>query len=366
MNNILTAFNTFLKKETTKPLFTKIYAIVGVCILLATTVLWATLGALANQSNADQLVDPLLFHDTDTFGHAAFPGAHTFLFKWPLFLFVSLMGYHVAAYVIATVATTLITIAALAYMMRRLEKRNIIFGTLCLGLASILLFTPIAPSPGALLPVNMAMLTTRNLEYVLYIIGIWLVIHAATIRRPQFWIGVGCLALLFASDKLFLTFSLGGAILALITHLALRKWQSPKLLTTAWRWLLASIAGGGLATGILWAINALHITTIVDESTVGPYPLIRTLQDILFGAKYLVLGIFSNFGIDLHSIGVEAIGASIHILLLAGCAFAVYKLLRGTFQKAAEPVQTDEMPHIWITLFWSSVVAVAAFVATNH
>ena len=74
------------KKIINSPGFAKKYAVWSVVILLATTLLWAILGAKLHGGNADQLVNSFLFEHSSTFHGALLPGQHTFLIKWPLFL----------------------------------------------------------------------------------------------------------------------------------------------------------------------------------------------------------------------------------------------------------------------------------------
>src|SRR5665811_1863172 len=207
-----------LRKIVRKPKFARVYVFVSLVILLATTLLWAILGAKLQQGNADQLVNVYLFGHSATFHGALLPGQHTFLFKWPLFLLVKLFGSSAIAFLVFTVGTVLVTVAALAAIIYKIERRPLVFGTLCLALASVLLLVPAQPYAGAILPVNMAMLTTRNLEYVLYIASLVLLIRSPRPKSRGFWLATAGLALLIASDKLFLTISLGGALLALIVY----------------------------------------------------------------------------------------------------------------------------------------------------
>src|SRR4051812_16236250 len=65
--------------------FQNIYAFSAALFLLVSTAYWSILGAHVQIHNADQLSDPYLFSNWQTFHGATFPGAHTFLLKWPIF-----------------------------------------------------------------------------------------------------------------------------------------------------------------------------------------------------------------------------------------------------------------------------------------
>src|SRR5579859_342137 len=188
-------------------LIIQMYVGLAAIVLMVTTFFWALLGARLNQLNADQLVNSFLFEDANTLHNAAFPGSHTFLIKWPIFFLIGAFGSSRNLFIALTVLIAMATIAGLMYVLWRINRRPLIFGTLCLALASVLLLVPTVPYPGALLPVNMAMITTRNLEYLLYIAALALTVRAPRVKSWSFGLGLACLSLLIASDKLFLTLS---------------------------------------------------------------------------------------------------------------------------------------------------------------
>jgi LmbE family N-acetylglucosaminyl deacetylase len=340
------------------------YAIFAVSVLFGTTILWAYLSARTQQSNADQLVDPLFFKDWGTFQQALFPGAHSFFLKWPLFWLVSLLGYPAWAFIGLTIVIALATVGALAFILRYIEKRNLIFGTVCLALAAMLLATPTAPYTGLLLPLNMAMLATRNLEYILYIGSLWLMLRALSLRHPQFWVGVLCMAILIASDKLFLALSAGGAFAALIAYAIAGKWN---LVSLAVRWLIGGLAATAIATVIFWIVGALRLTNIVGDLDAGPYGLVHGLQDVAKAGKYLLLGLLSNFGINTTSFGADSIASLINALVLGGSLFGAYRLVYASFTRGKNKrFVTDDPARLSIMLLWSTLAACAVFVATNH
>ena len=170
--------------------------------------------------------------------------SHTFFIKWPFFWLIKLLGYTNNAYLAVTVITVLLTIASLVVVLYLIERRFVVFGTICLALASVLLLIPAQPYAGAILPVNMAMLATRNLEYVLYIASLVLIIKTPSLRKWQFWVGTVLLALLAAGDKLFLSISLGGAMIALVLYSLRRRWS---LVTLSSIWQCGNTPSGHLS-----------------------------------------------------------------------------------------------------------------------
>jgi hypothetical protein len=112
--------------------FAKPYAILSVAILVATTLFWALLSAKLQQSNADQLVDSFLFENSKTFHGASLPGAHSFLIKWPIFWLIHAFGATAGVYEFFTVSITVVTVATLVFILYRIERRPLIFGTLLL------------------------------------------------------------------------------------------------------------------------------------------------------------------------------------------------------------------------------------------
>src|SRR5881275_3284596 len=73
-------------------LFARAYALAALGILLGTTLLWAILSARLHSGNAEQLINSYLFENNSTFHGAVFPGQHSFLLKWPLFLLIKTFG----------------------------------------------------------------------------------------------------------------------------------------------------------------------------------------------------------------------------------------------------------------------------------
>src|SRR5579863_162610 len=86
-------FLKFLHRIIRTRRFAVSYVVICLSVLLGSTIFWSILSARIQQNNADQLVDPYLFQNASTFHGATFPGAHSYLIKWPIFLLIRLFGY---------------------------------------------------------------------------------------------------------------------------------------------------------------------------------------------------------------------------------------------------------------------------------
>jgi LmbE family N-acetylglucosaminyl deacetylase len=372
--------------------FPNVFALFAVTILAASTVVWSTLGALVNQGNADQLVNSYLFENAHTFQEAVFPSQHSFLLKWPLFWIIRLFHFSNGAFITITVLAALVTVAALAWIIHKLERRPMYFGALCLALASALLLVPAQPYAGGLLPVNMAMTTTRNLEYVAYLAILAYASRWYRVKNWRFWLVVAALALLVASDKLFASLAIGGAAVSVVVYwLAKRK----HLLQRAGPWLVATIVSTVLATGIIGLLNAAGVTHILNTPGAAPYAISLNPHNLVLGAFYAVAGIFTNFGgnpaFDATTLkGIPHIVFR-HLYSPAGLAYITnavivvaglvaaghighralsFKTFRVAVSKGKRKKQHDSdlgrAYFVALALIWSSLAATAAFIVTSH
>lgn len=271
----------------------KWYGAGAVVTLLISTSLWSWWGARLQLQNADQLVSPYLFESWGTFHGAQFPAAHTFLIKWPLFLLVRILGYQAANFTAITMLVSVGSVALFAYLLYRIDKRPLVWGSLYMVLASMLMLVPPQAYAGALLPVNMAMLTTRNLEYVWFLACIALISRASHIKRWQTLVAIISLGLLVASDKLFLSIIVGGAVFALGATFATRKKYR---LVIVRKWLLISVMAFGVSSVILWLISSLHITHFTTIKDNSPYGLVTRPTEIIKGVLFMATGVLTNFG----------------------------------------------------------------------
>jgi len=357
----------------------QIFKIFSLAVLLATTAVWAYFGAKIQQSNADQVVNALLFKDSSVLQQASFPGQHTFLLKWPLFYVISAMHFTNTSYILVTMLCVLATVAGLAYIIHKIVSRPYIFGTICLAIASCLYLVPVQSSAGTLLPVSMAMVTTRNLEYLFFIIGIILVVKAQRFRSREF-IGAAILfGLLFISDKLFFSVGLGASVLALLYYGALHRWKTIGL-AISWAW--ASVIGAIGAIVLALIINGLNITNLVAANGVGPYGLIHSLKDFALGVVYAVASVLTNMGANpaydinqvaklpsafLHGL-TSAYGFSylINIAIVVYAVIASGAILWSSSRSNHKLYDSSTPAKTVIALVWALIAAIGLFIISNH
>jgi LmbE family N-acetylglucosaminyl deacetylase len=370
----------WLHSITDVPVFGKLYASAAVIILILTSCFWSILGARIQQSNADQLTNPYLFESSATLHGAEFPGQHSFLLKWPLFMLMKVFGLSTTTFTFFTVCTVLLTVLSLAFILYRIERRPLVFGTFCLALASVLLMIPAQPYPGGILPVNMAMVTTRNIEYIVFIAGIALIARTARIREWRFLAGSALLGILVASDKLFLTLGVGGALLAIVAYALVRKWSLVSVMVT---WLMAMLGAALLASIILWLASRSGVTHIGGSSTLSPYGLVHNLKDVVLGSVYAAFGLITNFGAnpvaDYRVRGAipsefwhgllswSGIAVVVNAVLLCAALYAAGNfLVRSLRSDDWQPVPNNTSFKSSLMLIWASLTAVGIFVFTNH
>lgn len=366
------ALGRFLSKHADR-----ILAFFSLCLLIGTTIFWSIMAARIHYGNADQLVDPYLFQDAETFRGAHFPATHTFLLKWPLFALSALLGNTAQVFTILTVVVSLATVLAFAWTLYRVVSRLRAWALLTLGLALVLLLVPAQPAPGTLLPVGFGMLTTRNLEYVLYLCTIYLSIKPARLFGLRA-LGASLLwALLFLSDRLFVPFALGSLGLLLIFGFAARR---PELKRSAVQGLGFSVAG--LMVALLGVVLLGQLTHVTYAETASPYAL-ASPKEMLTGFCYAILGTMTNLGLNpapgetllrlwpgaaLRSLG--GVGGIAYLAVFACAAAGFYSiwrsLRRGMANMFTPQKPLDTALQFTIVLAATSVVAGVIFIGTDH
>lgn len=268
------------------------WQLVGMALLGASTFYWAVLGAVVQSSNADQLVNVYLFENFDTFRLAVFPGAHTFLLKWPIFWVTAVAGGSERAIVVATVAVTAAAVAGIAYGIWRIETRPQMRAALYLACSLLLLQVPPQAHDGSLLPVAMTMLTTRNVEYIVCIAALLAVARARRLGDRAFWAATGLLVLVFASDRLFLGLSAGGALAVLAVYGAARRRSYVQL---GFRWLGATVVAAIASSGVLAAMR-LASMPVISSSEHSPYVMVTSAKTLLLAVFYALSGMATQLG----------------------------------------------------------------------
>jgi LmbE family N-acetylglucosaminyl deacetylase len=354
----------------------KWFAVCAATVLLLTTIYWSWFSAAVNAHNSDQLVEQYLFEHFKTLHGAIVPGAHSFMLKWPLFFVVQALGSdHLIAF--ATTVLCVTTVALFAYIMYRINKKPFIFGCLCLALAAALLLIPTEPYPGALLPVNMGMLSTRNIEYVLYIIALVYAIKAPKLLSWKNVASVSIFALLIASDKLFLALTLGGAILMLCFGLVCRRNNERNI---GLRWLVSGIAATLIALLCLKVAGLIGLISIEDSAKATPYVFIHDIKGFILGCIYAVMGLLTETGANpaFDAMVVTAIPRTFveRLASVAGPAYLVTIAIFGTSlfaaaklvtQKKQPKRKTVDAPYfLSLAMITTTIAAVGVFVITDH
>ena len=369
-----------VKKASKQKFFGPLFLFVSICILSLTTILWSGLSSLLQQNNADQIVNPYLFESGATWHGALLPAQHSFLFKWPIFLLVKLFGYTNLTYEVFTVLIVLATVLLFIYILSRIEKRPLVLGTIILALSSVLLLVPAQPYSGGILPVNMAMISTRNLEYVLYIASLYFLVKTKKFFCRESVFAISLLALLLASDKLFLTVSVSAAIIALATYSVKKKWH---FVTISSQWLVISVVSAVVALAVIWAINELHFTHINSQSIIGPYGAAHASKTFALGFIYAFSGVFTNLGANpaFNALTLREIPTQIfhNVISLYGFAFiinigialtglgvAVSSVLSSIGITKSSTVKPSTAHNLSILLLWSTIAVLILFVASNH
>lgn len=359
------------------PVFARIYLWFAVGILAVTTLEWSILGARLQSSNADQLIPALLFQNPHDIGAVELPAAHTFLLKWPLFYAAHVFGSITAGLAVLTVVISLLSVGCLAYIIYRIERRPLVLGTLLLLLASVLLFVPAVPAPGNLLPVNMAMLSTRNIEYIVYILALWLLVKSPGIRGVRFYGGVVLLVLLMVSDRLFMVMSLVGIGLTL-QFAVLRR--SRGLAVGSIKWFFGGVAAAIIAVILPVLLSALGLIHFEKTGSASPYSVSLSAHDVTLGIIYAVISLLTNFGANpaaatttlrqmpsqsVHNLlGFGGPAIIINLLFLAFALYGAYKLTQSVVRQPKELLRTSDT--VTLMLLASTITAILAFIATNH
>jgi len=218
----------------------------------------------------------------------------------------------------------------------------------------------------------MAMTTTRNLEYALFVLAIFYAVQLKSLGDRRVWLVIVMAVIVTASDNLFGVLALGGAVLAAGWYWFVRREQAEAKI--AIRWLAIGLAGVIVAKLLLLALHSFNITNIINESTASPFDLVTTGKQLLLGIAYGMAAIWTNFGanpvhaaIVIQEIPKELLASfkklSIvpytinSVLLYVG----MYAALRLLFSK-----QADRWTRLSVVLIGSTLTAVGVFVVTDH
>jgi len=336
------------------------YRLLCVLLLAISTLCWSMDVARMQYGNADQLVDGFLFKNAHTIRGSIFPASHTLLFKWPLFWILSLLHNSRNASIILTALVAMITVGIFSLLLYRIDQRPLVFGTVCLGLASVLTLIPAQTLGGVTAPLNMSMLTGRNLEYIEYIGILVLYIRAGVWRSWQWIIASLALAVLGASDLLFMWWSIGGSIVLLgISYIGhLREYAA-----TAKRWLSGSVLGWAGAYLLLYVLGKYAV--VITRSGTDSPGFVHDWGAVRSAIPYLLKGLLLNFGITKSNGRWAIIPAAINMAIASGCMYAAYRLIQSMVHTRLRDHGSKAM-QLFSMLFATTCAAMTAYVITDH
>lgn len=362
----------------------RLFMLGSLLVLAITSLIWSYYSARLHMHNADQLVSPYLFESGATFRGAVFPTSHTFLLKWPLFWVVAQLHFTTSAFVGVTMFSVLITLIALMLLVYYVSHKNrALVGLIALSLSALLLYIPIQPYAGALLPVNMGMLTTRNIEYIWFIGAIALFVASKSWASWQRWAGLGLLAVLIASDRLFVALALGAAGITMAAQIVRALKHRKRVLEivrlSEGSWLLWSVIGvvaGIVLTQLLGSLQLTHFSSNAGRSS--PYALVDNLPQLIKGVVFAALSLTTNFGAnplydiatvhDLRQVGAarlasgNTVGYFTNGLLLILTVIMAVQICRAWLRNK------QHIPRLSLIVYLiaSAVVSVGIFAVSDH
>jgi hypothetical protein len=326
-------------------------------VLVSSTIVWAWVSAWLQRGNSDQLVDGFLFQDYQTFHLASFPVSHTQFMKWPLFILLHMAHYSQLMFVVMTVLITVSTTLGFGFVLFRIARRN----TWTAGLVCLLFATTLVTIPtyayGVTTPLNMALLTGRNIEYVVYIASLFLLIRMPRFRSRQFGAAMVLLTLLMASDQLFLYYSIPSA-LALFAFGWFGTQQTVKRI--AWQWLLTTCIAGALSFICLALIG--HYLTHIVNSPLG-FSRVSTPFELWLGIIGTVRAEALNFGLTNRAGWLMVPALCLAALVIGGVCWAIYRFGRRI---AERQVVSDNAELLSMMLLLSTITAVVIFAGTSQ
>lgn len=270
----------------------------GVLTLLVTSCSVGYYGALVHAYNYDQSIINYLFDSFETAKEAIMPLEHTFFLKWPLFALGGLLGNTHSVFIALTIGVYLATVCSLlAVIFYATGKRYDITALMAFVLSALLLLIPAQQSPGDVMPVNMAMITTRNIEYVLYILFCYFAVKSRKLFDNSGTLSFLLIFLLIISDSLmFYLAALGSVLYILHGYYRTRKIDMSRLS------ILMYVALAYIGSRIVIAIiNMLGFIRINVESASVSDTTNDSVQAVFNAILNGIEAVMRNFGADIFN-----------------------------------------------------------------
>ncbi len=323
--------------------------------------------------NSDQLIDIYLFKDLSTFQQAVFPATHSFLVKWPIFAVIALAENIKSGLLVSSAILYSSIFVFVVIIFQKIIKNWPKTLLLTLAFSSTYLLIPLEPHIGALLPVSYTMLTTRNIEYILFILSIILLARSSKgFKSKYYYVAFLLSTLVIASDKLFLPYYIGGAVLYIVYALLFRRNSNIK---SALLWLINSSLAILATQLVIWLININKITTIGGIAGQSPYAIVHGTKQLAKATFFAVYDITTNFGANPTHVPLRRYIDNPSLLVTHTTVFYIFNLAIMLFGFFVLIKLVLNRKHISYSEFWRDivirlcmicVVALTVFIVTDH
>ena len=333
--------------------------IISALILFAAAIFYGYKSAQIHMSNSDQLIDIFMFSDAEAFRESVFPSSHSFFFKWPIFAIASQFTSY-EMFIILTIVITVITVFFMALASYFISGKSLkITAISCLSIAITMLLTPIQTEPGHPLPVGIGMITTRNLEFIVFAAILYLMTKTEKIKSWKFWLGAVLLAVIGASDALFLeTAMLATLIFGIFIYIRDR---SKKIEKRAVLPFISSIIAFLLAKITIFLISYFNITSFTASHGLKTADSIQQIFDQFLNS---IQAIFINFGAPVFGVSGKKISVYfISFAIMCFACFAIFYVIKHWWKKTKK----DESKLNFLFLYiLATFAAFFAFICTSH
>ncbi len=345
-----------MKKKSKKPTFKKFalsvlnnkyYLKISILVLSLASIVWSFVSTNVSVTNYTQLSFSYQFINLNNLKNTYFSSNQSSLLKWPIYWIISLFNYSHALFYIFSISLTLVTILFLAQLIRKIEKRPQVLGTIYLCLASIILMIPIQSYYGAADIINMASIYTLNIEFILYIVAFRCIMGANRFYNKLTVISILVLSVLFASNKVFIVIAIGSAILGISWFVSYKKWKIVNKYNNTLLVALLAVVGSNL---IIYLINSINLTHLFNGGLLDNKSFINGFSDLPRSMFWSVSGLLTNFGANpiTQSFSQAGLGAQIkanvsvlnlfsylfNLSIFVGCIYLSYKMVLENRRKA--------------------------------
>lgn len=325
-------------------------------------------------NNADNLIDSILFNSNTSLNEVVFPGTHTFFVKWPLFWIFGIFGRDsiYIGTILIYIITVFLVILIIHYFIKnsliesedRLKKYYLLMNISILIFNSLLLFVGAQTEIGSLVPIGMGMISTRNIEYAIFLYTtIFIINNAKSSLKLKFrgYARISILSfLLIFSDHLFIPLYLGFIIgLLFIKTIKMRVNRKFEITQDFLNTLKSLITIGGvifftvIISFLLDSCNILNFNTAGydNNESISPY-------------KLNINASFSEILIAIWRAILDLIGANSFINILLIILSLISQVL--IIIKILKNVKDSILSLMVCGLLFASILDIVAYISTEH